>query len=159
LRKPREKQRFCIKPAVATAAYREWFRRLRESPNCEAIADCLNELKVPTGPYSRGHERRWTGKTVRRITRNSLLKGTPGRGFKVTVKNNGGGRSVPVRNPDRPGYREFPRLAHVRPAEFDEVNALPAACNKKYTRRGDGGEDSRKGVAKKRTRFPGHHIN
>ena len=40
--------------------YREWFRRLRAHPNCEAVADWLNELKVPTGPYSRGAGDTWT---------------------------------------------------------------------------------------------------
>ena len=73
----------------AIAIYREWFRRLRELPNCCAVADWLNSLNIPTGRYCRS--KIWTGKMVRRITENPLLKGLPERGRKHTVKHNESG--------------------------------------------------------------------
>ena len=69
---------------LATPIYQEWFGRLRENPNCAAVADLLNELGIPTGKYSRS--RKWTGTMVRRITRNTLLKGMPGRGWRESKK-------------------------------------------------------------------------
>lgn len=81
---------------LAIPVYREWFRRLREKPNCSAIADWLNATGVPTGPYCRSQ--RWTGAMVRRISRNTILKGMPERGRKHTIKNYGTGRRVSVRS-------------------------------------------------------------
>ena len=66
---------------------------------------------------------------VRRVTAQPLLKGMPGRGFKHTVKHHETGRRVAVKNPDGPTYLDLPHLAHVDPAEFDEVNALLDAAN------------------------------
>jgi hypothetical protein len=37
----------------ATPIYQEWFRRLREYPNCSAIAEWLTAEGVPLGKYSR----------------------------------------------------------------------------------------------------------
>ena len=140
----------------AAAVYREWFDRLRDDPNCSAVADWLNARGVPTGPYARRPT--WDGKMVRRLTANTLLKGTPGRGFKRTVKHHGTGRRVPVRNPDGPAYWDCPHLAHLDPAVWDEVNARLTAANRGFGRKPVGGADPRARVPKKRTRFPGQHA-
>ncbi|MFQ3592646.1 MAG: hypothetical protein SNJ82_05565, partial [Gemmataceae bacterium] len=57
---------------------------------------------------------------VQRVTRNPVLKGTPGRGY----KHHETGRRVSVKNPSGPKYKEYPQLAHVDPVLWDEVNAL-----------------------------------
>src|SRR5262245_33709254 len=137
----------------ATPIYQEWFRRLRKSLNCSAVADWLNQLGVAPGTYCRRQS--WNGAMVRRLTRNPLLKGMPGRGFRHTVKHHETGRRVSVKNPKGPQFRDYPALAHVEPALWDEVNALLDAQNGRYRRQPVGGEDPLAGVPRKRTRFPG----
>jgi site-specific DNA recombinase len=141
---------------AATPIYREWARRMRDDPNGEAVADWLNAKGVPVGRYSRGPK--WTGKMVRRVIRNPLLKGMPYRGAKVTVKQYETGRWVSVPNPDGPAYKAFPHLAHVPPAEWDELYAILKAAAQKYRRKAVDGRDPRAGVARKRTAFPGQHA-
>lgn len=140
----------------ATEIYREWFRRLREEPNCSAVADWLNARKVPTGRYAR--RATWDGKMVRRVTRNPVLKGLPGRGFKRTVKHHESGRRVSVRNPDGPTFRACPHLAHVEPDLWDEVNRLLEEANRDFGRKPVDGADPLRGRPKKRTCFPGQHA-
>jgi site-specific DNA recombinase len=144
------------KDDAATLVYKEWFRMLREDPNAEAVADWLNNQGVPVGKYAQGTH--WTGKMVRRITRNPILKGMPERGNKVTVKRHETGRRVSVNNPDGPETYSCPHLAHVDPAEFDEVNALVREANRGFGRKPVGGSDPRKGVSRKRTVWPGQHA-
>ena len=115
------------KEPTATPIYQEWFTRLREKPNCSAVADWLNGSGVPTGPYCR--RKIWDGAMVRRTTANPLLKGMPSRGSKHTVKHHESGRRIAVRNPKGPQFRECPHLAHVEPATWDEVNALLKSSN------------------------------
>lgn len=141
---------------AATDVYRTWFQRLKEDPNCSAVADWLNAEQVPVGPYAR--RRTWDGKMVRRLTRNPLVKGMPGRGYKHTVKHHESGRRVSVPNPAGPTHRECPHLAHVDPALWDEVNRLLDAANAGCGRKPVGGADPLRGRPKKRTRFPGQHA-
>ena len=84
--------------------FAEWNRILRETLNCSAVADWLNRRGVPVGPHCR--RTTWDGAMVRRVTRNPLLKGRPGRGFKHTVKHHETGRRVSVPNPDGPVFRD-----------------------------------------------------
>jgi hypothetical protein len=140
----------------ATPIYQEWFRRLGESGNCSAVADWLNQLGVAPGKYCRRPN--WNGAMVRRLTRNPLLKGRPGRGFRYTVKHHETGRRVSVKNPQGPQFRDYPALAHVDPTLWDEVNALLDNKNSRYRRRPVGGEDPLARVPRKRTRFPGQHA-
>jgi hypothetical protein len=49
-------------------------------------------------------------------------------------------------------------LAFFEPAEFDDLVALLAEKNKNYGRKVVNGADSRAGVPRKRTRFPGQHA-
>jgi hypothetical protein len=140
----------------ATPIYKEWFRMLREHQNGEAVADWLKVRGVPVGKYARGKQ--WTGRMVLRITRNPILKGMPERGNKMTVKHNETGRRVSVTNPDGPETYACPHLAHIDPAEFDEVNAIVNAANRGYGRKPVAGADPRKGVSRKRTVWPGQHA-
>ncbi len=144
------------KDESASLIYREWFERLREVPNCSLIADWLNEMKVPTGPYC--DNQKWDCRMVRRVTRNPLLKGLPARGIKHTIKHNETGRRVSVLNPAGPKFKECPHLAHVDPMLWDEVNALLDITNRGRGRKPVNGSDPRAGVSIKRTVFPGQHL-
>ncbi len=144
------------KDPTATPIYEEWFRRLRENPNCSAVADWLNQNGVPTGKYCR--RKTWIGAMVRRVTKNTMLKGTVARGFKHTIKHNETGRRVMVKNPKGPCWRMCPELAHVEPSLWDEVNALLNECNKRFGRKPVNGNDPLWRVPRKRTRFPGQHA-
>jgi hypothetical protein len=144
------------KDPTATPIYREWFRRLRATRNCTAVADWLNAQGVPLGPY--GRRARWNGQLVRRITRNPILKGMPGRGFRHTVKHHETGRRVCVMNPKGPRFRDCPHLMHVDPTEWDAVNALLDQSNDRFRRKPINGMDPRWRVPRKRTRFPGQHA-
>ena len=144
-----------LKDPAATPIYREWWRILRETLNGEAVADYLNQQSISTGKYCR--QKKWTGRMVLRITRNSLLKGMPGRGFRRTRKINEIGRRVSEKNPEGPQYRNCPHLIHVPPQEWDELNALLADKNACFKRKPVNGTDPLSRKAKKRTRFPGQH--
>jgi hypothetical protein len=95
---------------------------------------------------------------VRRISRNTILKGMPERGNQVTVKHHETGRTVSVKNPDGPETYACPHLAHIDPAEVDEVNAIVKAANRGRGRKPVVGADPRKGVSRKRTVWPGQHA-
>jgi hypothetical protein len=144
------------KDETAAPIYAEWFGRLRETQNCSAVADWLNRSGVPTGRYSR--RKTWDGPMVRRITRNPLLKGMPGRGFKHTIKHHETGRRISVPNPKGPVFREYPHLVHVDHVEFDAVNALLDAANRGFRRKPINAIDPLWRVPRKRTRFPGQHA-
>lgn len=144
------------KDPTAERIYKEWLRILRETLNCSAVADWLNEQGVPTGKYAR--RKVWDGKMVRRITRNTVLKGMPGRGHKHTIKHNETGRRISVKNPDGARFREHAHLAFWSPDDFDEINARLDAKNKSFGRKPVNGVDPLLGVSRKRTRFPGQHA-
>jgi site-specific DNA recombinase len=144
------------KDPAAEPILQEWARRLLASPNCTAVADWLNDEKVPTGKYCR--TKKWTGAVVRRISANPLLKGLPGRGFKHTIKHHEIGRRISVKKPEGPRFRECPHLAHWTPEVFDEINAVLQAANQGRGRKPVNGTDPRMRVPRKRTRFPGQHA-
>lgn len=144
------------KDDAATPIYREWFARLRRDLSGALVADWLNRTSVPTGPYARSKV--WTGRMVLRVTRNPLLKGMPGRGFRRTVKHHKSGRRVSMKSPDRPKFYSCPELAHVPPEEFDELNALLKEHNAGMGRKSQNGRDPRAGVMRSRTVWPGQHV-
>ncbi|MCE9556545.1 MAG: recombinase family protein [Planctomycetes bacterium] len=144
------------KDPSATDIFQEWFRELKEHRNCSRIAVWLNAREVPLGPYTRCGK--WSGQMVRRLTRNPLLKGMPGRGYKHTVKHHETGRRMPVKNPTGPTFRECPHLVHIEPDLFDEVNHVLDQANKGCGRKPVNGADPLFGRPKKRTRFPGQHT-
>jgi site-specific DNA recombinase len=144
------------KDPAATEIYQEWKRRLRETLNCSAVADWLNQRGVPTGKHAR--RKTWDGATVRRVTANPLLKGMPRRGLMHSIKHHETGRRISVKNPSGPKYYECPKLAFWTPDEFDELNALLAARNGPCKRKPVNGTDPRSHVPRKRTRFPGQYA-
>ena len=134
----------------ATPVLREGLRRLRESPNGQAVADYFNAVPYrggagfPPGPYCR--RRRWDGRMVLRLYRNTVLSGRPGRGYRRTVKRHEDGRRISLPNPDGPAFRSQPNLAHLDPGEHDAVVALLAASNASCRRKGRGEGDPRLAV-------------
>ena len=141
-----------VDPA-AIPIYHEIFRRLREIPNCTVIADWLMSKGVKTGRYCRSDK--WTGKMVRRLIQNPLLKGLPERGRKHTIKIHELGRRVSVPAKTEPKVRPCPHLVIIPPDAFDEVNAIVDAANKGFGRKPINGLDPLYHVPRKRTRFPG----
>ena len=129
---------------------------LRETLNCSAVADWLNEQGVPTGPYCR--RKTWTGAMVRRVTRNTLLTGMPARGRTVKTKHYETGKRIPVKNPKGPKYRECPHLKFWEPREVDELNAALDEKNKGFGHKRVNGRDPRWRVPRRRTRFPAQHA-
>jgi hypothetical protein len=144
------------KDPAATPILRECLQRLRQSPNCAAVADWLNEQNVPTGKYCKN--KTWDGSMVRRLSGNPLLKGMARRGFKHTIKHNESSRRVSVINPKGPQFKDCPHLAHVEPELWDEVNTLLKHANERYKRKAVDGVDPLWRVPRKRTRFPGQHA-
>ena len=132
-------------------------RILRETLNCSYAADRLNTLAVPTGPYTR--TQRWTGRLVRNMVRNPLLKGQACRGVRHTVKHHETGRRVAVKNPNGPKYYPCPHLAYLSEDEFADLNARLDEKHKGYGRKPVDGRDLRQGVLKCRTRWPGQHVS
>ena len=96
---------------------------------------------------------------IRRYFKNPLLKGMPQRGKLHSVKNHETGKRVPVTNPDGPRYLNIEQLRILGPAEFDELNALLDAKNKRCAKR-TAKDPTNPFVErpKKRTRFPGQHA-
>jgi hypothetical protein len=140
----------------ANWVYAEWKRILRAELNCSAVGDWLNQNGIPTGTHAR--RKKWNGKMVRRITANPILQGMPGRGFKKTIKHNETGRRIAVKNPKGPTLLEYPHLAVWTPAEFDELNALLDAKNRRFGRKPVNGIDPLLRVPRKRTRFPAQYC-
>ncbi|CAN5530549.1 hypothetical protein BH11PLA2_BH11PLA2_46390 [soil metagenome] len=80
---------------TATVIYDRWFTLLETTLNGSLVADMINELGIPPRVWSKKRGiTKWVTHMVMRITRNTLLKGMPGRGFKATVKHNKTGRLV-----------------------------------------------------------------
>jgi DNA invertase Pin-like site-specific DNA recombinase len=140
----------------AEPVYDEWFRRLEAGATYAEVADWLNDTAVKPGPYSRSPA--WTGRMVRQVTFNPILKGVRQRNRKTTVRHNASGerRSVPA-PPEDLLSRECPHLAFVEPKRYDRLIRQLRGRNGRYTR-GRGGPDRRKGVSRKRTAWPGQHV-
>lgn len=157
-----------VKPESAKT-YDDWFKDpeatpvlldgldlLRNTGNCSAVADMFNRREIPVGTYCRRET--WNGPMVRRLYRNPLLKGQPGRGFRHTVKHHETGRRVSLKNPKGPVFRDYSHLIHIDPAALDEVNTLLDARNGRYKRKPVNATDPLYQVPRKRTRFPGQHA-
>src|SRR5262249_42217967 len=138
--------------------YEEMFRRLEDGASYAEIADWLNEQKVPLPPYARSS--RWTCALVSRLIHNPILKGVRVRNQKMSKRVNQTGRrkSVPA-PPSERLERHCPHLEFIAPARYDRLIHLLDARNAKYRRKGLDGRDSRKNVPKKRTVWPGQHLD
>lgn len=140
----------------AEPIYNEWFRRLEDGATYEELADWLNEMGAPTGPYCR--EPRWTGKMVRRLTHNPLLKGLRRRNIRKTRRVNSTGKYVSEKaDPHELLTRECEHLAFFEPEYFDRVTRIAEANNSKF-KPGKNGPDPRLGRPRKKTHWPGQHL-
>jgi len=146
------------KDPAAGPVYEEWFRRLEGDASYSEVADWLSAQGVPTGPWARSG--RWTGSMVARLTRNPILKGVRRRNERMSRRVNKTGRRQSVKSPPQEHlFRVVPHLAFVEPARFDrlmaKLDAQHAACARG---RRAGTADTRVGISKKRTVWPGQHV-
>jgi DNA invertase Pin-like site-specific DNA recombinase len=145
------------KDPKAEKVYDEWFTRLESGESYAEVADWLNDTGTPVGPYCTDKE--WTGRMVRRVTFNPILKGVRERNRRMTIRNNQTGRHVSVdAPPEELLTRECKHLAFIDPARYDRVIRLLRARNSKCTRGRKKGIDSRKDVPRKRTAWPGQAV-
>lgn len=145
------------KDPAAAPVFDEWFRRLEDGATFAEVADRLNTLGVPTGPYCR--TKKWTGSMVGRITRNSILKGVRFRNEMMSRRVNKTGRRKCVKAPpEELLVRHCPHLQFIEPQRYDRVLRLVNARNAKYRRKGVNGIDQRKNIPKKQTAWPGQHL-
>ncbi len=145
------------KDPEAELIYDRWFSMLELGATYFDVADWLNDSGVPDGPYASNEK--WDGRMVARVTHNAKLKGIREGGRQKSVRINKTGRRRSVKTlPEKWYDRECPHLAFIDPERYDRVIALLDERNAKYARVGINGCDTRKNVAKKRTRFPGQML-
>jgi site-specific DNA recombinase len=145
-----------LKADDATPILVELFQRLRGGSNFSEAARWFNAKGVSIGKYHRN--KKWDCRMVARLVRNPILKGTPYRGGRHTVKHHETGRRISVKNPAGPTFIDCPHLAHVPAELFDEVNAILVIRNRGLGRKTVNGADPRAGVSRKYTCFPGQHA-
>jgi DNA invertase Pin-like site-specific DNA recombinase len=146
------------KDPAADLVYEEWFSRLENGASYAEVADWLIAEGIPTGRWTRSE--RWTGAMVARLTRNPILKGLRLRNVRMSRRVNKTGRHRSVKAPPEERlFRHVPHLAFIEPARYDRVIALLDARHADCARgRKAGIPDSRTGVSKKRTVWPGQHV-
>jgi DNA invertase Pin-like site-specific DNA recombinase len=146
-----------VKDPAADPILREWFRRLEDGAGFAEIGDWLNGQGVKPGPYSRSG--RWDGNMVGRVTRHTILKGLRQHNNKVSRRINKTGRRHCVKAPpEERQERVCPHLAFFDANYYDRVLRIVNARNAHCRRRGADGRDSRLGMPRKRTTWPGQHI-
>lgn len=146
-----------LKDPAAEPVIREIFRRLEGGASFSEIADWLNATHVSPGPYCRS--KKWTCAIVSRFVHCPLLKGQRIRNRHITERINKTGHHRSVKAPpELRRVRECPHLAFFEQAYYDHVIRDVDARNAKYRRAKNGKLDSRKGVPKCRTVFPGQHL-
>ncbi len=142
----------------AEPIYEKWFALLEAGASYAEVADWLNAQKVPTGGWARGDK--WDGRMVARVTHNPILKGYRRRNERMSQRVNKTGRRRSVKAPaDQRLMRHAPNLQFIDPARYDRLIATLAARHDACARgRRAGTPDTRAGVPKKRTVWPGQHI-
>lgn len=130
--------------------YDKWFTMLEDGASYADVADWLNREKVPLGKYTR--DTAWSGRMVRRITFNPLLKGRRLHNVKTTVLRNNPGRRVSEDAPAKDiEKRDCPHLAFIEPERYDRVIRMLKKRNALYA-------NGRMGKKGKRTVWPGQSI-
>jgi site-specific DNA recombinase len=144
------------KDPAAQAIYNEWFTKLEQGASYAEVADWLNSQNVPVGPFTRGP--RWTAEMVSRISQNPILKGLRIRNRKISKRVNSTGRRKIIDAPPKELLeRDCPHLAFIKPARFDRVQRLLHQRNAARSRVREG-VDPRKNMPRKRTVWPGQHL-
>ncbi|MEZ5941349.1 MAG: recombinase family protein [Planctomycetaceae bacterium] len=95
---------------------------LQRTQNWTAVAEYFNGNSIPPGPYCRNEK--WDGAMVKRLYHNPILKGTPQRGARHSVKHHQSGRRISEVNPEGPTYRDEPHLAHFKGDDAVELDAI-----------------------------------
>jgi site-specific DNA recombinase len=146
------------KDPAAAPIFDEWFRQLENGASYSEVADWLNSKGIPPGPYC--DNRRWDCRMVRRVTFNPILKGERQHNVKMTRRVNKTGRRHSVDAPPEALLkRDCAHLRFIEPERYDRLIRLLEKKNEMYARgRLQHAADSRKGVSKKRTVWPGQHL-
>ena len=146
------------KDPEAQPIYDEMFRQLENGASYSEVADWLNDTKVELPPYARS--KKWRCSLVTQLMHNPILKGLRVRNRKISKRINKTGRHKSVTAPPEELLeRHCPHLAFIEPARYDLLIKKLDEKNAKYRRKGTGGIDTRKNVSKKRTIWPGQHID
>ncbi|MDB5389072.1 MAG: Recombinase [Planctomycetaceae bacterium] len=141
----------------AEAVYSKWFEILESGGSYSEVADWLNFNQIPQGKYGRGGK--WTCSTVARMSRNPILKGIRQRNKRKSIRVNKTGRHKQVKAAEEDLLeRNCPHLAFIEPARYDRIIELLTKRNAHFRRKLLNGKDSRVGIPKKRTRWPGQHL-
>ena len=141
----------------AQPIYDEMFRLLENGASYSEVADWLNDTKVELPPHARS--KKWTCNLVTQLIHNPILKGLRVRNRKISKRINKTGRHKSVAAPPEELLeRHCPHLAFIEPTRYDLLLKKLDEKNAKYRRKATGGIDPRKNVSKKRTIWPGQHI-
>jgi len=142
----------------AQPIYDEMFRLLENDASYSEVADWLNVTKVKLPPHARS--KKWTCSLVTQLIHNPILKGLRVRNRKISKRINKSGRHKSVlAPPEELLVRHCPHLAFIEPAKYDLLIKKLDEKNAKYRRKGTAGIDPRKNVSRKRTIWPGQHID
>jgi site-specific DNA recombinase len=146
------------KDPAAEPIYEEIFRLLEGGAGYSEVADMLNARGVKPGPYVRTPQ--WNCSVVSRLIHNPILKGVRVRGKKESKRVNETGRRKSVdAAPGARLERHCPHLAFIDALRYDRLIAELDERNARFRRKGVNGIDSRKNVPKKKTVWPGQHID
>ncbi len=146
------------KDPVAEQIFEKWFALLESGASYAEVSDWLNAEKVAPGRWTRNAQ--WDGRMVMRVTHNPILKGYRRRNERMSQRVNKTGRRRSVKAPPADLLnRHAPHLAFIEPARYDRLIADLAARHGACARgRKAGTADTRAGVSKKRTVWPGQHL-
>jgi len=142
----------------AVPVYEKWFSLLEAGASYAEVADYLNAENVRPGAWA--DNVRWDGRMVMQVTHNPILKGYRRRNERMSQRVNKTGRRRSVKAPaDQRLLRHAPNLQFIDPVRYDRLIAALAARHGACARgRKAGTPDTRAGVPKKRTVWPGQHI-
>lgn len=142
----------------AELVYEEWFRLLEAGATYAEVADWLNAKGIQPGSWARNDK--WNGTMVGRVTHNPILKGYRQRNARMSQRVNKTGRRRSIKAPAcEQLLRHVPHLQFIEPARYDRLIAKLDASNAHYARgRAAAATDSRVGVSRKRTVWPGQHV-
>jgi site-specific DNA recombinase len=151
---PPVKDKDVTKDPDAEPIYDQWFRMLEDGASFTAVADWLTNQGVSTGPGCRSEK--WTGRMVRGVTFNPILKGVRVRNDKVSKRINETGRHISVAAPPEERLeRHCPHLAFIKPARYDRLIRKLRARGEIYR---NGRQRSSSHLTKKWRAWPGHQI-
>lgn len=126
---------------------------LRASLNYSLVSRFFNKQGANGGSSRRKAE--WTGKSVKGLFHNPILKGNPQRGARISDKHHETGRRISIINPHGPIFIECPHLAYFAAEEIDPILTALEERNARHSRKPVNGRDPRHRVPRKQTRFPG----